>query len=149
MVTPMLSSQMVSDTDGRIDNPAGYAEGFEPVVSVRPLRLHSREVEGALGGHAFSADFARYLASVRPRLVVGWQLRVAYWWASSYGRERVKRTFLRELGPERGLAAFVAARDLASQFRSYDAVTASTGYSAYKLGKFVSLARRYASRPAR
>lgn len=148
----MVSSAVslpVTDADGRIDNPGAYAEGWPVELSTRPLRLHTPQVEaGGLGGHCFSADFARYLASVKPRLVVGWQLRVAYWWASAYGRQRVARQFHRAFGPERGEVAYRAALALASSYLDYTAVIAATGMSANKLSKFVSLARRYASRPS-
>lgn len=140
----MLSSQRVTDWDGRIDNPAGYTDGEEPMVSVRPLRLHTPMVEGALGGHCFSADFARYLAKVKPLLVITEENAVFYWWASDYGRERVQASFHRTFGETRGEVAYQAAAWLASHGRTYDVLMAETGYSAYKLRKFVSLAVIYA-----
>jgi hypothetical protein len=110
----------VSDDDGRIDNPAAIAEGWEPEVSVRPLRLHSPMVEGTLGGHCFSADFARYLAKVKPRLVVMWQMRVEYWWASPYGRARVQCAFLSRYGAERGAERYHVALCRASHYTDAD-----------------------------
>jgi hypothetical protein len=137
MVTPMPSalpaSEPVSDADGRIDNPRAIRDGFAPEVSVRPLKLHTPMVEGALGGHAFSADFARYLASVKPRLVVMWQLRVRYWWASSYGRQRVRRDFVSRFGKTTGETNYRVALIIASGFwgeEPYTRLMTETGHTA-------------------
>lgn len=132
-VTPMSSAYAVSDADGRIDNPSAYAEGWEPEVSVRPLRLHTPMVEGALGGHCFSADFAHYLASVKPRLVVQWQLKVRYWWASPYGQARVQRDFIRRFGKTAGESNYRVALIIASGFwgaEPYARLMAETGHTA-------------------
>lgn len=142
----MLSSQMVSDADGRIENPDAYADGWEPEVSVRPLRLHTQTVEGALGGHCFSADFARYLASVKPRLVVQWQLRVDHWWASSYGRERVKRGFIRRYGPERGAERYRVALCQTSGYRGHaPTLELMARHSGYWTHEQTHIAQRFAS----
>lgn len=128
-----MLSRAVSDADGRVDNPAAYAEGFTPEVSVRPLRLHTPMVEGSLGGHAFSADFARYLAGVKPRLVVMWQMKVRYWWASWYGRERVRRDFIARFGEVRGETNYRVALIIASGFwgaEPYARLMAETGHTA-------------------
>jgi hypothetical protein len=137
----------ITDADGRIDNVAAYAEGWPVELSARPLRLHTPQVEqGGLGGHCFSADFARYLAKIKPTLVITAENAVFYWWASDYGRERVRASFLRSFGETRGEMAYQVAAWLGSRERTYDDVMAETGYSAYKLRKFVSLAVIYAHR---
>lgn len=146
MVTPMLSSQIITDADGRLDNPFAIADGFAPEVSVRPLRLHTPMVEGALGGHCFSADFARYLASVKPRLVVQWQLRVDHWWASSYGRERVKRGFIRRYGSERGTERYRVALCSAAHYHGHAETEAlMSRHSGYWCDEQAHIAQRFAS----
>lgn len=146
-VTPMLSNvSTITDADGRVDNPAAYAEGFEPAVSIRPLRLHTQQVEGPLGGHAFSADFARYLASVKPRLVVAWQMRVDHWWASSYGRERVKRGFTRRYGSARGAERYAVALCLASGYQGHAPTRELMArHSGYWSREQAHIAQRFAS----
>lgn len=129
------------DQDGRLENPRAVAEGFEPEISVRPLRLHTQQVEqggpashgGGLGGHCFSTDFARYLARVRPRLAVVRDAQVRYWWASAYGRARVERAFLQRFGEAQGKIAYRVALIIASDFwgsTAYARLMAETGHTA-------------------
>lgn len=144
---PMPAMPVVTDADGRIENAWAIAEGFDPEVTTRPLRLHTPMVEhGGLGGHCFSADFARYLASVKPRLVVGWQMRVQYWWASAYGRERVKRGFTRRYGPERGAERYQVALCLAADYHGHAETQAFMDrHSAYWCAEQAHIAQRFAS----
>ena len=144
-VTPMSSAYAVSDADGRIDNPGAYADGWEPEVSVRPLRLHTPMVEGALGGHCFSADFAKYLASVKPRLVVQWQMRVDHWWASAYGQARVKRGFIRRYGSERGAERYRVALCQASGYQHAPTQALMARHSGYWTQEQAHIAQRFAS----
>ena len=129
----------------RLDNPMAYAAGFAPEVSVRPLRLHTPMVEGTLGGHCFSADFARYLAKVKPRLVVAWQLRVDHWWASPYGRERVRRGFIGRYGSERGGERYRVALCQASGFQHAPTLELMSRHSGYWSSEQTHIAQRFAS----
>ena len=143
----MSVTEPVTDADGRIDNPRAIRDGFAPEVSVRPLKLHTQMVEGALGGHCFHAEFAKYLASVRPRLVVMWQMRMQFWWASDYGRERVQRAFIQQRGDERGLIAYRSALILCSGMwgsAAYDRLMAETGQSARWIADQGILALKFA-----
>lgn len=147
----MTKPLTLDDADGRLENPRAVADGFAPEITTRPLRLHTTLVEGPLGGHAFSADFARYLARVKPRLTVGWQMRVAYWWASAYGRARVERAFVRQMGAERGHAAYRVALILGSGYWSegaYARLMTETGHSAGWLSRIAHLALAYADQRA-
>jgi len=142
----MAQRAVIGDEDGRIDNPCAVADGFAAEVSVRPLRLHTAQVEeGGLGGHCFSADFARYLAKVKPRLVIGWQMRVRYWWASSYGRQRVFRGFVQHYGADRGVDRYRVALCRDSGFRDARAMEIEARHTGYWCDTQVRIAQRFAS----
>lgn len=115
---------------------------------MRPLRLHTQEVEhGGLGGHCFSADFARYLAKVKPRLVVVRDAQVRYWWASAYGRQRVERRFTQRFGADKGKIAYRAALVVGSGFwgaDAYERITTETGHGVTWIAWMGRLASQYA-----
>lgn len=119
-----------------------------------PLRLHTQQVEtagahgGGLGGHCFSRDFARYLARVQPTAVEQGALQVRCWWASAYGRSRVRARFLRAFGQERGALRYQVALALAASYRDYPALMTETGHSAHWLYEQTRIAARYAAEPS-
>lgn len=144
---------LVTDADGRIDNPEAYADGWDAEVSTRPLRLHTPQVEqggpmGSLGGHCFSADFARYLASVQPRACEQAYRQRRHWWASDYGRARVQRRFHQRYGIERGEQRFQIAFYAAVEYRGAEAQAVCAGKSAYWCAQQQWIAERFAREPA-
>jgi hypothetical protein len=149
----MTVAAAVSDADGRIDNPDAYAEGWPAEVSTRPLRLHTPQVEqggprGGLGGHCFSADFARYLARVQPReCEQAYQAR-RHWWASDYGRARVQRRFQQRYGAAHGQQRYLIAFFAAVGYRGAEALAAEAGKSSYWCSQQRWIAERFAREPA-
>jgi hypothetical protein len=135
--------------DARLDNLDAVADGYAPEVSVRPLRLHTQQVEeGGLGGHRFSRGFAQYLAKVKPVLTEQEEKQVRYWWASDYGRQRVERRFVQRFGSERGATAYHVALTVASQFwgaDAYERIIAETSHSAGWIARMAHLALDFAS----
>ena len=124
-----------------------------PEWSPQPLRLHTTQVEdggpgGGLGGHCFSRDFARYLARVQPASVELAAFERRYWWASAYGRSRVRARFRRQFGPERGELRFQVALALGSGYLGYDELKRTTNHSAYWLREQVAIAAKYHAEPS-
>lgn len=54
---------------------------LEPDVRVgnEPIKLHTREVDGRLGGHKWSGAFAAYIGPLVPTTVAEDKRRVAWW----------------------------------------------------------------------
>jgi hypothetical protein len=52
------------------------------------LKLHTRDVEGRLGGHKWSKSFASYIGSMRPTSL---EAHKQSWWRSAYVLSRLRR----------------------------------------------------------
>ena len=115
---------------------ADYLAGDRADLTPRPLRLHTQQVEHGgdagqgLGGHAYSRQFAQYLASVRPLVIEAADREVRFWWASEYGQLRVRRRLVERMGANRGVIAYRAALLVASGYLACDDVMRETNHSA-------------------
>lgn len=146
--------------DERLDNPRGVRMyGDAPETTPRPLRLHTAQVEeGGLGGHAFTRQFAQYLARVLPVGVARAEMERRYWWASAYGRRRVEARFIASAhahiasdphqARSEGQRRYQLALALASGMRDYTALMTETGRSANWLQNQLRLAERFAREAA-
>lgn len=147
--------------DERADNPptrAQHADGWRADLTARPLRLHTRAVEtaadagdtrrGALGGHAFSRQFAIYLARVQPVALAEADAEARRWWLSSYGRARVRNRFHARYGYARGDLAYQVALAVASGYYAADDAAGEVKRSVFWVAYVRDLAQRFATTPA-
>lgn len=148
--------------DERADNPptrAQRAVGWQADLTVRPLRLHTAQVEtaadagdtrrGALGGHAYSRDMAHYLESGLRAQRSDERAQAFVWHRSAYGRGRVHAAFVAKFGAERGRLAYLAALAYATGDIDADTIMTETGHSASWVARMADLARTFSQPPPR
>ena len=139
---------VVRDRDTRVNY--SRRTGQPKSVDGVPIAIESREQypEGHLGGRKWTPPFARYIAPVLPNVIEAREIAYVRWWEDAYAQGRIlarcKERYGEHVGGRAGGVAMAVIRTNAEIADVADA----TGYAPSYIARMVSLAYRFAFRPA-